>query len=576
MTDDSSERERRSAHSDADIDEQFTAIEPQKTTAMDRREYSLLKREEEIYLTLARTNPAAALVALEECLRDAEESELPVLQMRFLFTCAEICDHLGDHSSMDRYAARARTLGSGIRHSGARAYFCTMHGTYAMVKGSHEEARAHLQEAIVRKEELGETDWVLNQALGALNNALFNLGDYREALLAALRGLQVCSSIGHVRGIAPICQQLAAIYSRARFFQAAEDFLARGLQSSRTSGLVLEQADMLIDCAAMHGRMGRHDEALHCLFEARSMFAAIGNERKLSETLLSIGDQLLGTGRRAQAERFLGEALTMAEDLRLDLIRCRGLLASGRLQGELGEYTRASTTLQQALKLACEKNWRSESLAAHRELAVLAEALEEPEAAYRHYTQVNTLQTQLLSQEQQQSLAAISVQDSIREQQRQQELWREIKRKARQSIENIVASFQDATQLLDQHNETLMLVRTTVQIPVASTARPLRQLRTRIQELCDTQGETARDTRVQSEARQLREQDFVAWLRREAADLTATELRVCLLIRQGHSINQIADALYVSRETVRSHRKHIRKKLTIAPGADLHGVFIRV
>ncbi len=45
--------------------------------------------------------------------------------------------------------------------------------------------------------------------------------------------------------------------------------------------------------------------------------------------------------------------------------------------------------------------------------------------------------------------------------------------------------------------------------------------------------------------------------------LTPTELRVALLIRDGATTLQIADRLYVSESTVKTHRKNIRSKLNL-------------
>ena len=43
--------------------------------------------------------------------------------------------------------------------------------------------------------------------------------------------------------------------------------------------------------------------------------------------------------------------------------------------------------------------------------------------------------------------------------------------------------------------------------------------------------------------------------------LTPTELRTALLIRNGLTTDEIAKHMHISPETVKSHRKNIRKKL---------------
>ena len=45
--------------------------------------------------------------------------------------------------------------------------------------------------------------------------------------------------------------------------------------------------------------------------------------------------------------------------------------------------------------------------------------------------------------------------------------------------------------------------------------------------------------------------------------LSASEVRVALLIKEGMKNEEIATRLYISPETVKTHRKNIRKKLEL-------------
>jgi DNA-binding CsgD family transcriptional regulator len=51
------------------------------------------------------------------------------------------------------------------------------------------------------------------------------------------------------------------------------------------------------------------------------------------------------------------------------------------------------------------------------------------------------------------------------------------------------------------------------------------------------------------------------------ASLTPTELRVASMIKKGQPSRRIADKLYVSLQTIKSHRRNIRKKLNIQNSA---------
>ena len=45
--------------------------------------------------------------------------------------------------------------------------------------------------------------------------------------------------------------------------------------------------------------------------------------------------------------------------------------------------------------------------------------------------------------------------------------------------------------------------------------------------------------------------------------LTATELRVASLIKDGRTTKEIAELLHLSENTIQSHRYHIRSKLSL-------------
>lgn len=57
--------------------------------------------------------------------------------------------------------------------------------------------------------------------------------------------------------------------------------------------------------------------------------------------------------------------------------------------------------------------------------------------------------------------------------------------------------------------------------------------------------------------------------------LTSTELRVALLIKNGLKTDEIAEHMYISPETVKSHRKNIRKKLGLNNSSHNLGVYLQ-
>ena len=59
-------------------------------------------------------------------------------------------------------------------------------------------------------------------------------------------------------------------------------------------------------------------------------------------------------------------------------------------------------------------------------------------------------------------------------------------------------------------------------------------------------------------------------------DITPTELRVCTLSRLGMSLKKIGELMYLSLDTVKTHRKHIRRKLGLQTSENLTAFLIEL
>ncbi len=78
-----------------------------------------------------------------------------------------------------------------------------------------------------------------------------------------------------------------------------------------------------------------------------------------------------------------------------------------------------------------------------------------------------------------------------------------------------------------------------------------------------------RDWRVFAEQFEQIYHDFILALKQRAATLTPAELRICVLIKMNLSTKQIAELLFTSQPTVKSHRTSIRRKLGMTVADNL-------
>jgi len=92
--------------------------------------------------------------------------------------------------------------------------------------------------------------------------------------------------------------------------------------------------------------------AIEMIDEARTAFAAIGDDEALARTLSNMGVIWMRRGDLVGAERALGEALALADRTGATMERARVRMNFGHLNGLIGEYERGRQMLEEGYELA--------------------------------------------------------------------------------------------------------------------------------------------------------------------------------------------------------------------------------
>lgn len=70
--------------------------------------------------------------------------------------------------------------------------------------------------------------------------------------------------------------------------------------------------------------------------------------------------------------------------------------------------------------------------------------------------------------------------------------------------------------------------------------------------------------------------EFLTYLSRRFPTLSPTELKICAMLKLGHSTKEIARLLFISTNTVLEHRSNIRRKLNLSEKENLTAFMTRL
>ncbi len=248
------------------------------------------------------------------------------------------------------------------------------------------------------------------------------------------------------------------------------------------------------------------------------------------------------------------------------------LLRLGRSRLDAGLPAEATEPLTGALAFFEEREMREGAYEACLGLCEAYEALGELRLAYEQYVRYVELREGTLGAEKLREVAEVEMGHRMVEAERQQEILRMRAEQAEIEAEFNLKELNSITASLAQRNELLKALRDIV-VPLAETGKgSTRELAAAV--LAGIGGAALATTEWQVFEEQFERvhSDFIRRLHERSPGLTPAEIKVCVLVRLNVSMKQIADMLFVSASTVKTHRTHIRKKLGLGADESLHAL----
>ncbi len=266
---------------------------------------------------------------------------------------------------------------------------------------------------------------------------------------------------------------------------------------------------------------------------------------------------------------FIERAEHVAQQSESSFTKAQAYLVKAQLYFDQGQYRKAIPLFEQTLGYAAEIKLRNFERQIHK---VLAEAYEHEgchQQALMHEKMGSAVEKQLRGHQIQQRAARIAAQFELR---RLRAAREEEDRRSRELLrrnDELHGNLNSLLISLQQRQQGLLKLKAEVEVMLDEEGK--RQLPFAKRLMAEI-GEQLQDADIRAEFQRQFEKahgPFIRNLSRRAEALTPREIELCSLLRLNQSSQEIAELMYLSVNTVNTHRRHIRKKLGLARGDNL-------
>jgi len=524
----------------------------------------LLEQGRESYLHDVRRT----ISLVEEALKLARAND----QRRYVAVCYEklgLC-----YRSMQDIPRARHYLGMALARfeelSGESVAIAAIHynlGAIDDYEGNSHSALTHYRVVLDQGERGGAMEWTA-AALSAMGDTYRQLGDYKAAVGALMRSLDVWERIDNPQGMAVAYQNIAIIYIRLGDWEEAFEALTESLELYRRCGHRRGEALVLANIGNYYVQREEFARGLEYLSLALELDRELGLVQQEVDTLISIA---AAYGRQRRLEEALECGLLALEKLdgtRFTSLRPVVLEALGDLYLQMERFEEALDRAMEGLATAVALGNREAERGLCRLIAVAHENLARPEQALEYYKRYLGLHEELTDQETRRAVVSIRTRADAEKADRERQEYRVRVMRLEQEIAHKTTELTTLSLRLTRKDELLRRLSKQVESCAQSDgdgANALSGLLAAIQESkIDEAGWEAFERRLREF-----QPEFLHTLSVRHPSLTPMELKVCALLKMNMSSKDVSSILNIALYTVNTHRRNIRMKLELPSGVNL-------
>lgn len=410
----------------------------------------------------------------------------------------------------------------------------------------------------------GEDTGSLADALEQLGEFHARQGEHDLALEYYLKGLVQREIIGDRGKTGRTLAAIGVIYERTDDYRAAADFLQRAQEIFKEVGDTAGEVEVLGHLAHVRFLRGDLDGAMDNWQTALVIYRAIDSRQGIGKTLAGLGNVYEKKGDKEMAFYQQREALKSLENT--DAYQCQiaALRNLGRLNIHHDQYD-AWFMLRQALLLAEKIGDLKLQYELHYELFTVMEKRGDCRNALNHHKRYADIRLMLAGEETRKRMAfnkvLFDVERAEREREREQKRAKNLENEVRRKEKELAEATLNLTRMAELVRKAKKEARRIEKKPGRNTTTVIT---TALNEL---EQEIGAETRWNMREEQFGDdqREFMQRLRELTEpltrSLTATEERICYLLRLDLQTKDAARLLCVDPRTVETHRLNIRRKL---------------
>lgn len=431
-------------------------------------------------------------------------------------------------------------------------------GVYTSVGNFSKGLECHKQSLHI-KQKLDDK-YGIGTSLNNIAGIYLAFGDYETALDHLFKSLAVKREQGNVQGIANTLSNIGMIQTEIGDLHASLDSFTEALRLYSQLGKKSFVALAMNHIGIVKAKLGAYPQGLAWLKKSLKIRTELGDNYGLASSYCNLGEALRNKGDFEQAIHFGALGANISENLgdKERLAQHYNQLAQSYLSNS--SYPEAREYSQSALELATEIKDLKQQVESLRLLAKTFEQTGELQESINFYKQY--IETKQLLQEQQtkNKVQTLLVEFDVERMKHEAEIN---KLKSEQYQRELTLKNKELTALalhLVNKNEFLKTIGDKITEDVSNTSQVIKNLSKLVQD-----GANSEDEWRLFEKQFLQvNPDFTTRLAEASGgNLTATELKICSLLRTGLNSQEVANVLFLSKRTVENHRYNIHRKLKL-------------
>lgn len=517
--------------------------------------------------SLCNSDPARALQIALHTSERAQQAGFPDMQGKALLHCAKASSQLGRHGSALPFLQGAEQL---LSTSGSLRDKASLHCSWGIYYKDHGEllnAYEHLHQALKFCEATGNL-----RMKGSVRNSLGiifeRVGAYDTALRYYFGSLEIAEdqAIEEMKGL--ILSNIGSAYYQLGDNDRALEHFLQALSCHRIRNNLPSTGKALKNIAVTCRMQKDYPQALEYFRQGLEIWRQLGNRKKEADVLTNIGAVYAETGDLERGLAFSEEALACIRE-ETDTWEYSFILSNlGWIYRQRKEYDKSLAALTEALQGFGKQGMARYENEVRRMIADVYEDSGDYRKSLEYTKSYGLTRDQLQGTAMQRSVIELETGQSLQKAEREKEEFRQQAELARREVEARMKELNTLAVGLTERNEALKKIREDLRpllrAPEEKTRKNADRIARQIEELV---GQDQRNL-FQEQFEQVY-QEFIGHLRELCPNLTAAEIRTCVLIKLGLSNKQIAEISFTSPLTVKTHRAHIRRKLGLKNGESL-------